>query len=196
MPRFESPLNNIRIASPCSANWTEMFGNERKRFCGECKLNVYNLSGMSAQDAEDLVRNSEGRLCVRFYRRADGSVITQNCPVGWAKVKQRARVFATAAFSVIIGLLTGLMFVSGFSRQKKAVEIGTLIPFATPTPKYVPLMGAVAPKHYDGLVMGNVAMPTPTPKQKPQPTPKNQNEMIMGKMVAPDAKRPDSNESL
>lgn len=198
MPKFESPLNNIRIASPCQANWDEMFGNERKRFCGECKLNVYNLSGMTTQEAENLLENSEGRLCIRYYRRADGSVITKNCPVGWAKVKQRARVFATAAFSLIVGVLSGLMFVSGFSRQKRTVEIGTLIPFATPTPKYEPLMGAVAPERFDGPVMGNVAMPTPTPKQKPtpRPTPKNQNEMYMGKMVDPDAKRPDSNESL
>ena len=52
MAKFESPLNNIKIASPCSANWDEMYGNERKRFCGDCKLNVYNLSGMSRDEAE------------------------------------------------------------------------------------------------------------------------------------------------
>jgi hypothetical protein len=161
MPRFESPLNNIRIASPCTANWDTMYGNERKRFCGDCKLNVYNLSGMSRQDAENLIENSEGRLCVRFYRRADGSVITQNCPVGWAKVKQRARVFATAAFSMIVGVLSGLFFVSAFSRPKPFAEVGVLRvdPYTTPTPKYEPLMGAVAPNQISQ--MGNVAVPTP-----------------------------------
>lgn len=178
MPRFESPLNNIRIASPCKANWDEMYGNDRKRFCGECKLNVYDLSGMSRQEAEDLLEKTEGRLCVRFYRRADGSVITQNCPVGWAKVKQRARVFATATFSLIVGVLSGLFFVSTFSRQMRSVEVGKLVvnPFATPTPKYEPLMGAIAP--------------SPTPKQKPTPqaTPKKQNDMVMGKIAAPSSK--------
>jgi hypothetical protein len=170
MPRSESPLNNIKIASPCQANWDEMFGNDRKRFCGECKLNVYNLSGMSQADAEDLLENSEGRLCVRFYRRADGTVLTQNCPVGWAKVKQRAQVFATAAFSLIMSLLGGLMIVSAFSRSK-GVEMGDIsaFPFATPTPKTVPLMGAIR-------------APTPTPK--PQPTPKRQSEFEMGKVSA------------
>ena len=87
MSRFESPLNNIRIASPCSANWDEMYGNDRMRHCGQCKLNVYNLSGMTRQEAEALVTYAEGRLCVRFYRRTDGTVITENCPVGWARVK-------------------------------------------------------------------------------------------------------------
>jgi hypothetical protein len=173
MPRFESPLNNIRIASPCSANWDEMYGNERKRFCGDCKLNVYNLSGMTKAAAEDLLERSEGRLCVRFYRRADGSVLTQNCPIGWAKVKQRARVFATAAFSMIVGLLSGLFLVASL-RQRSVPEVGKLLvnPFATPTPKYEPLMGAVA-------------VPSPTPKQKPTPqsTPKNNNDMVMGKIA-------------
>ena len=96
MRRFDNPLDNIRIASPCSANWDEMFGDDRKRFCGECKLNVYNLSNMNRQDAENLIINSEGRLCVRFFRRADGTILTQNCPVGWQAVKKEASKVATA----------------------------------------------------------------------------------------------------
>ena len=75
---FDSPLNNVKIASPCSADWNEMYGDNRKRFCGDCKLNVYNLSGMTKTEAESLIINSEGRLCVRFYERADGSVITND----------------------------------------------------------------------------------------------------------------------
>ena len=71
MAEFNNPLSNIRIANPCSANWDEMVGSERQRYCGECKLNVYNLSGMSRRDAENLILSSEGRLCVRFYRRTE-----------------------------------------------------------------------------------------------------------------------------
>ena len=115
MSKFESPLDNIRIASPCSADWNEMYGDDRKRFCGECKLNVYNLSGMTSDEAESLIMNAEGRLCVRFYRRADGSVLTQDCPVGWAKVKQRTRIFATAVVSMVIALFTGTLFSSYYS---------------------------------------------------------------------------------
>jgi hypothetical protein len=143
MSRFDSPLNNIRIASPCSANWDEMYGNERMRFCGQCKLNVYNLSGMTREEAENLLANAEGRLCVRFYRRVDGTVITENCPVGWARVKQRARVYTTAAFSLIMTLLGGLIFVSFFSRQNNTPVMGELVS-PTPTPTPIPTMGAVA----------------------------------------------------
>src|SRR5688572_28577693 len=117
MSKFDSPLNNLKIASPCPADWQEMYGDNRKRFCGDCKLNVYNLSGMTRDEAEALIMNAEGRLCVRFYKRADGSVITQDCPVGWAKVKQRTRVYATAAVSLVIALFTGVLFHSLFSRH-------------------------------------------------------------------------------
>ena len=141
MSKFESPLNNIRIASPCSANWDEMYGDNRKRFCGDCKLNVYNLSGMTIIEAESLVMNAEGRLCVRFYKRADGSVITEDCPVGWAKVKQRTKIYAAAAASLLMALFTGVLFVSLFSEQR--TTIGELKnPFMTPTPERT--MGAVA----------------------------------------------------
>ena len=73
MSRYKSPLDNIKIASPCSANWSQMYGNDRMRFCGDCKLNVYNLSGMTRNEAENLIMNAEGRLCVRFSAsRRDG----------------------------------------------------------------------------------------------------------------------------
>lgn len=171
MANFESPLNNIKIASPCPANWDEMYGSERKRFCGECKLNVYNLSGMTRREAEDLVQNSEGRLCIKFYKRADGSVITQDCPVGWAKAKQRARILATAAFSLVLSLFGGLLAASFFGKQRELSK--NWIPFSTPTPKPPPMIGTMY-----------VRTPTPTPEHTPKPkaTPRGE-EKTMGIMV-------------
>ncbi|MBK9215171.1 MAG: hypothetical protein IPM59_06170 [Chloracidobacterium sp.] len=176
MTKFSSPLDKINIASPCAADWNEMYGDDRKRFCGECKLTVYNLSGMTRDEAERLVTNHEGRLCVRFYRRSDGSVITADCPVGWAKVKQRTRLYATAIASLITALFTGVLFVSLFSKSKPT--IGDLkFPFPTPTPER--LMGAIAmpPKNTNtevkgkvrntNAIQGNVALPQDTtPKTK------------------------------
>lgn len=155
MSKFDSPLNDLRIASPCPANWDEMYGDGRKRFCGDCKLNVYNLSGMTRYEAENLVTNAEGRMCVRYFQRADGTIITADCPVGWAKVKQRMRVYATAVASLLIALFSGVLFVSLFSGKK--VSIGKLsIPFSTPTP-YPPTMGAIA-------------RPEPSPTRTPKKT--------------------------
>lgn len=110
MIRFSNPLDNIRIASPCSADWDEMIGNERARFCGQCKLNVYNLSSMTREEAELLIGRTEGRLCVRYFRRADGSVMTQDCPVGLRAIRRRMSHVARAVGSAVLGFLAGLGF--------------------------------------------------------------------------------------
>jgi hypothetical protein len=86
-------LNNLRIASPCPARWEDMAGDDRTRFCSQCQLHVHNLSAMTAEEAAAFVvdARSRGRGCVRFYRRADGTVLTRDCPVGWRAVRQRMR---------------------------------------------------------------------------------------------------------
>jgi hypothetical protein len=145
MNKFTNPLSNIKIASPCSQDWNEMIGTDRKRFCGECKLNVYNLSGMSEQEAENLLMNSEGRLCVRFYRRADGSVLTKDCPVGWQAIKRRVSRVSTAAASLIFGAISGLGLNSYLS-NKEAVTMGETIKvedFQYQTNEFIPTAGEV-----------------------------------------------------
>lgn len=122
MDKFDIPLNNIKIASPCPADWNAMVGDERKRYCGECKLNVYNLSGMTRREAENLLINSEGRLCVRFYQRADGTVLTRDCPVGWQALKKRVSKTATAVFSVIGGLFGGFFAVNSLKNELTTPE--------------------------------------------------------------------------
>jgi hypothetical protein len=126
MSKFNDPLDNIHIASPCPAIWDEMYGDDRKRHCGACKMNVYNLSDMTRREAEDLLVNSEGRLCVRFFRRADGSILTQNCPVGWAAVKQRVSRVATAVFSMIAGLFGGVFAFNLLREQPGPVTMGEM----------------------------------------------------------------------
>ena len=91
MADFTNPLKRVRIASPCEANWDQMFSfaDDRVRFCSQCNMNVYNLSEMTRSEAEALINHTEGRLCVRFYRRADGTILTRDCPVGLKAIKRR-----------------------------------------------------------------------------------------------------------
>lgn len=92
-------LNNIRIASPCSESWDGMVGDDKVRFCGGCMKNVYNLSAMTDAEAVEVIEEKEGDLCVRLYRRKDGTVITADCPVG----VQRKRVTKVAAAAMAFG---------------------------------------------------------------------------------------------
>lgn len=85
-----------------------MVGDSRRRFCGRCQLNVYNLSKMTRAEAENFLLASENRVCVRFYRRPDGTVLTQDCPVGWQALRRRVSRVGAAVFSMCVGVFTGL----------------------------------------------------------------------------------------
>ncbi len=44
---------------------------------------VHDLAAYTAAEVDALLRHREGRrLCVNLYRRADGRVLTRDCPVG------------------------------------------------------------------------------------------------------------------
>jgi hypothetical protein len=118
MGLFGNTLGRVRVAAPCEADWNEMRGDERVRFCARCSLNVYNLSAMTRREAESLVVRSEGRLCVRFYRRKDGTIITRNCPVGLVALKRRASRVAAATFAAAVGFVSGV----GVSREEQRPE--------------------------------------------------------------------------
>jgi hypothetical protein len=90
-------LANVRVASPCRARWGHMIGDDRVRFCAECRKHVYNFAALTAAEAAALIREKEGRLCARLYQRADGKVLTSDCPVGAAQVWTTLRRLATAA---------------------------------------------------------------------------------------------------
>jgi len=98
-------LQQVKIASPCYERWDNMKGDERVRHCASCKLNVFNLSEMTKADAEQLIESTQGRLCVRLYRRWDGTVLTADCPVGVSRARVRlasALVTAVAFVGVIV----------------------------------------------------------------------------------------------
>ena len=154
MARFKHPLAHVRVASPCKADWDQMIGDEHARFCGQCNLNVYNLSGMTRDEAEGLIARTEGRLCVRFYRRRDGSILTSDCPVGLGAIRQRLSYLRNAIAAAAITLLATVGFESlltplvrrpqvtmGVMRASRAnhlIEQGDL---AVPQPHPNPTMG-------------------------------------------------------
>jgi hypothetical protein len=103
-------LANVRVASPCSARWGHMVGDDRARFCAQCQKHVYNLSNLTADEAAALIRNREGGLCARFYRRADGTVLTSDCPIGAGQIWTRfRRLLRAAAALMLLGVTVPLI---------------------------------------------------------------------------------------
>ena len=69
----------------------EMEGDELKRNCSECQKSVYNISQLSTKEAEAFLRENGISKCVTYYRRKDGTILTDDCPVGLRKLRNSAR---------------------------------------------------------------------------------------------------------
>ena len=95
-------LPNLRVATPCSADWAAMTGDDRVRACADCNKNVYNISEMTRDEAEALIVAKEGRLCVRYFQRKDGTILLKDCVVGVAQ-KRKRRVIAAGAAALLAG---------------------------------------------------------------------------------------------
>ena len=81
-----------------------MAGDERVRHCSLCSLNVYNFAEMTGEDVRELLMRTEGRVCARLYRRADGTVLTRDCPTGLRAVRQRASRIAAAVVAALLSI--------------------------------------------------------------------------------------------
>jgi hypothetical protein len=87
-------LDRVRIASPCHASWHAMAGDDVARHCFACDKVVYNLSAMTRAEADQVLAEREGGLCVRFFQRADGTILTSDCPVGVRRTRRRRAALA------------------------------------------------------------------------------------------------------
>ncbi|HZW05891.1 MAG TPA: hypothetical protein VFF65_02115, partial [Phycisphaerales bacterium] len=142
-------------ASPCDVRWEEMTGDDRSRRCAQCNLSVHNLAGLSRAEAESLLarhfdaegNETAGRFCAQLYRRADGTVLTADCPVGVAALRARTRR-AVARAAAALGL-TSLVSVLA-AAESRSVAFAYSQPLATiaawlrqPAPP-APLLGKIS----------------------------------------------------
>jgi hypothetical protein len=155
-------LESIQIASPCTAKWDEMVGDERARFCSHCQKDVFNLSAMPRDEAESFMRERTSDVCVRLYKRADGTVLTSDCPVG-VKRKRRRK----AAFAAVGG---GLLAAGALLRMA-----------STPIAPPIEAMGLMT-----ATPMMGAPLPDVEPPPVPDPVATPPHEHIMGKMKMPD----------
>jgi hypothetical protein len=104
-------LNAVDVAKPCTEDWSRMRGDERAKHCAKCEKTVYNLSEMTEDEAKALILGRRGDMCVTFYRRADGTLATAQCPTGLFGVQRRRMKRVAAAAAIVAGaLFTGNAF--------------------------------------------------------------------------------------
>lgn len=138
-----SIIDTMGVAADCGVPWDSMPGDDRTRYCEHCKLNVHNISNMTRPEAESFLQrfadgkvssegNKPGRLCVDYYRRADGTILTQDCPVGLAKLQRKARLAAARAVLAIGALAATLWTTAGLNRSyRQAPRTSEMEPFMT-----------------------------------------------------------------
>src|SRR6187455_498375 len=115
-------LDNIRIASPCSQDWDAMTGDERARHCGACNKTVFNISGMTRDEAEALILEKNGDLCARYFQRKDGTILTADCLVGISQRRKR-RLIAAGAAAMLAG--SGALAWFGNDKDEPRELLGT-----------------------------------------------------------------------
>jgi len=172
-------LNAIDVETPCEVPWDTMQGDNRVRHCGHCRQNVYNIEALPRAEAIRLIGAREGRVCVRFHRRRDGTVVTADC---WARLRAARRKgwLAFAAMLVIVGtaqLFAMLAGLAGLGRLGRQGEIAA--PAITPSTA-APVIPPSATVRRSDVVMGKMVMP-PEPLPPTAPVP---HHHLMGKMRA------------
>jgi hypothetical protein len=156
-------LEDIRIATPCQARWDEMSGDDRVRSCPACSRAVYNIAAMTSDEVAALITDRDVRLCARLFRRADGTVVTADCPDVAVEPPPehwpRSRFRRTQALAIVLVALL-LVWTGTNARQKPpsgpgvswddwvhwaTVTLG-LRPTPSPAPDFSPTMtmGSVA----------------------------------------------------
>jgi len=96
-------LDNIRVATPCNADWENMLGDERVRACGDCKKNVFNISTLTRDEAQALIIEKQGKLCVRYFQRHDGTILLKDCSIGVGRRRKR-KVVAAGIAALLAGV--------------------------------------------------------------------------------------------
>lgn len=104
-------LETINLAFSCPMDWDKMIGNNQIRYCPECKLSVYNISSLSNVEATKLINSNENRLCIKLYRRADGTVLTKDCSVGIRVIKKKITT------NIVVASLAVLLCLSNTNAQ-------------------------------------------------------------------------------
>lgn len=130
-----------------------MLGDGNARHCLSCDRPVYDVSAMGAAEAEAFLAETAGTAtCIRFHRRADGTLITADCPVG---IRTRRLVVLKAA-----------AIVCGVGLAAAAVHDAIRVPAMSELPSEVPLTDTAVQIH---TTMGLRADAVPEPSVAPKP---------------------------
>ncbi len=154
---------DISIKKPCHENWNTMTPNEQGAFCGKCVKMVIDFSNKSVEEIKDFFASrQEEKVCGRFEK-------AQLVSLSFDSFFNEFRSFdLTKRFAVIVYFTFGITLFSASSLDAQTT---------------LHEKGDVAVVHPMGGVRAVAPADTTKPCKKP-----DENNMIMGKMIAPKVK--------
>jgi len=176
-------INRIEIPIPCTESWDAMRGDHAVRHCGSCKQSVYNLASFTQAEAVALLTARSGRVCLRIFRRPDGTVLTSDCRERLRAARKRgvfvfAGVLLLVLWAQICAQVFGWISLRRLMGGSDAV-MGAAPPITEVAPQ-IPLTGAPVPTKH---LMGKRA---PAP-EKPKTVQPERGRHLMGEMqLSPD----------
>ena len=162
----------LEVASPCREKWESMTGDERVRHCAKCQLNVFNVSELTEVEIVAMLQAKTGRVCGRLFRRADGTVLTKDCPVGLARVRRQLALVVAAVLTLVLGALGSRSRPACSHPGNPSLKTGALAKVEAwkeslrATRTFGPLIDWIDPPHV--AIAGEMSLPTPPP---PSPAP-------------------------
>ncbi|MBI4748614.1 MAG: ankyrin repeat domain-containing protein [Acidobacteria bacterium] len=146
-------IDHVQVKSPCTEDWNEMVGNDEVRFCSHCSKHVHNLSAMTRHEAEKLVLESNGNLCIRYLRRPEDQQIV-TLPDWMDRPALRRLVLPVAA---------GVMAVALNTAPSMAQKAGSSKPVIKVQDPPSPGKKTMGPMHSNRASSGQVTQTTQTP---------------------------------
>lgn len=122
MSKSFSLVQQIRIASPCHVSWNQMEGDDKRRFCFQCRKHVHDLSKHSTEEIELLLK--EAPVCGRVWRRLDGTILTSDCSVGARKRRDRINLWFARAGALLAIICAGAVTKFGFRASEASTQYG------------------------------------------------------------------------
>jgi hypothetical protein len=101
-----SPMNSDtspwKIRQPCRADWNQMRGDDRRRFCEHCQKYVYNVSAMPRAERESFASPAKMGECIFYCQRADGQIADLSF---LAALRRWFPFLRLACWTTLVGLL-------------------------------------------------------------------------------------------
>lgn len=137
----ETALDKVSLAKPCSQNWDEMVGDERERFCNQCSLNVYNLSSMTRDEAEEFLQlRNDGSVCLNYTADAKGKIITDDCPRPLRSIRDGFRPVLKVASSFVAAF--GLFVTGALAQAPQRTAGKPCVPVKNQQEQAPPMLGS------------------------------------------------------